>query len=93
PGDFRLPSPGPSVAMHSDTSPSMTTTTASSGGILPSAKEREAAAARGLHVANDEGPSGVVVHQDGGRLEATPEEEDVPNEIPPSYDSIPRDQR
>lgn len=76
------PSPGPSLPGTGSSSAGMT---------LPSNKEMEA---RGLRVANEptgEG-SGFVQHQDGGRIpEASPEEETVPNEIPPSYDSIRRD--
>lgn len=58
-----------------------------------SAKEREALARRG--VAN---PSEVVQHQDGGRVPQSPEGgdgegEEGPSEIPPSYDSIPADER
>lgn len=59
--------------------------------MIPSAKEREA---RQLRLTNNEGGAGgsggVVQHQDGGRLDATPEEEEGPSEIPPSYDSIRR---
>lgn len=83
-GDFRHPSPGPSLAMGSGTSESSAT---SPGGVIPSSKEREANPGR-FRVAND-GP--VIVHQDGGRLDSTPEEENPPNEIPPTYDSIRRD--
>lgn len=80
------PSPGPSLP------PSGSATGSSSAGMtIPSTKEMEA---RGLRVANapaGEG-SGVVQHQDAGRLPETPEGEDTPpNEIPPSYDSIRRD--
>ncbi|KAI0032790.1 hypothetical protein K488DRAFT_85537 [Vararia minispora EC-137] len=53
-----------------------------------SAKEREA---RGFAVANaDDNASGVVQHTDGGRVE---DDSASPREIPPSYDSIPSDQR
>ena len=64
-------------------------------GVLPSAKEREAMANRrgNLAVANPDtagaGPasSGVMQHTDGGRLDATPEDEE-PSEVPPRYDTI-----
>ena len=81
--DFRGPSPGPSLG---------------TSGTLPSSKERELASERRrLHVANDErgeggsgqGGSGVVQHKDGGRLQ----QQSVPDEIPPSYDSISPDER
>ncbi|KAI0357333.1 hypothetical protein OH77DRAFT_1519277 [Trametes cingulata] len=94
--DFRHPSPGPSLAA---TDPSVTGSGSghSSGpGVIPSAKEREAMQYRrpgGLAVANpDGGPSGVVQHQDAGRLglDATPEDEE-PSEVPPRYDSIRHD--
>lgn len=76
------PSPGPSLPLSAGTS-------SSGPGTIPSNKEMEA---RNLRVANDgAGPSAFVQHQDGGRLESTPENEDVPSEIPPSYDSIRRD--
>lgn len=75
-----------------------TTNTNTTSGLLPSAKEREAAAYRARYVANNVGEdgaggSGYVQHQDGGRVEAGPREEEpeVPSEVPPSYDSIPRD--
>lgn len=62
-----------------------------------SAKEREALARRG--VANPT-PSEVVQHQDGGRVPQREEEGEGdgeggegPSEIPPSYDSIPADER
>lgn len=69
-----------------------------------SAKEREAMAARygrqpgqlGLATqheeagGSDEGP--VVVHRDGGRVREDPGVE-PPREIPPTYDSIPADER
>ena len=62
-----------------------------SPGVLPSQKEMEARG--GYHVANDGngGNTPVLQHQDAGRLDVTPEEEPM-NEIPPSYDSIPRDE-
>lgn len=84
-GDFRQPSPGPSLAMGSESSNS--SPPGGVGGSIPSSKEREAQGGR-FRVAN-EGP--VIVHQDGGRLDSTPEEEDPPHEIPPTYDSIRRD--
>ncbi|KAL4241718.1 hypothetical protein ABKN59_000895 [Abortiporus biennis] len=84
--DFRHPSPGPSIAPTADTS--ATPPSVLAPGVLPSSKEREAMSQR--RVVNDSGR--VVQHQDGGRLESTAEE-DVPREIPPSYDSIPRDRR
>ena len=48
----------------------------------------------GLAVANPDGPaaSGVLQHQDGGRLDATPEDEE-PAEVPPRYDTIPHDRQ
>ena len=64
-----------------------------------SAKEREAMAYRrggpapgNLSVANPDGGqgSGVLQHMDGGRLDATPEDEE-PSEVPPRYDTIPHD--
>ncbi|PFH50274.1 hypothetical protein AMATHDRAFT_61484 [Amanita thiersii Skay4041] len=64
-----------------------------------SAKEREAATERRPQVANPEGygnnNSGIIVHQDGGRLNMTrqPEEVEVQQEIPPTYDSLPPDAR
>ena len=75
-GDWRGPSPGPSV-------PSAATT-----GTLPSHKELEA---RGLRVRNergedDDGP--VVQHTDGGRIPEEGEATTPPREVPPSYDSI-----
>ena len=81
--DFRGPSPGASLG---------------TSGTIPSSKERELAMEeRRLLVANDENgeggsgqprSSGIVQHTDGGRLrpQATPEE------VPPSYDSIPADE-
>ncbi|KAH9939835.1 hypothetical protein B0H21DRAFT_756164 [Amylocystis lapponica] len=82
--DFRHPSPGPSLAMTNSTGP---TQSGSAPGVIPSAKEREASrGGGGLQVANQD----VLQHQDGGRLSATPEEEG-PSEIPPRYDSIPRE--
>lgn len=82
PPDHRGPSPGPSLPLSAGTS-------SSGPGTLPSNKEMEA---RNLRVANDgAGSSAFVQHQDGGRLEPTRENDDVPNEIPPSYDSVPRD--
>ena len=45
----------------------------------------------GLSVTNPDGSSGVVQHQDAGRLDATPEDEEEPNEVPPRYDTIPHD--
>ena len=83
-GDFRHPSPGPSLPG--------TTSSSSRGapGVLPSQKELEA---RGFHVANDGSGTPVLQHQDAGRLDVTPEEEPMNlSEIPPSYDSIPRDE-
>ena len=74
------PSPGPSLPGTGSSSAGMT---------LPSSKEMEA---RGLRVANEPPGEGsttpVVQHQDAGRLPTTPENEEAPNEIPPSYDSI-----
>ncbi|KAI8978863.1 hypothetical protein BD414DRAFT_120628 [Trametes punicea] len=98
--DFRHPSPGPSLAPttltgHTDPSVSGSST---NPGVIPSAKEREAMQYRrpgGLAVANPDGAppagsSGVVQHQDAGRLDATPEDEE-PSEIPPRYDQIRHD--
>lgn len=63
----------------------------------PSSKEREAMAGRGggLMTIN---PNPVVQHSDGGRVvsgegEGGEEEEEGPREIPPSYDSIPAEER
>jgi len=96
----RHPSPGPSLAMtngtneHSNSSSSGAEAAAAgaAGGLLsiPSNKEREARRGQpgGLRVMND-----VVQHQDGGRLDVTPEDEEQQAEIPPSYDSIPRERR
>ncbi|KAH9925409.1 uncharacterized protein BXZ73DRAFT_103289 [Epithele typhae] len=93
--DFRHPSPGASVSYAGTDSGS-----SSGPGMIPSAKEREAAAYRrgqNLAVSNpDHGAntsaqgSGVMQHVDGGRLHATPED-DEPAEVPPRYDTIPRD--
>ncbi|TBU61816.1 hypothetical protein BD310DRAFT_946269 [Dichomitus squalens] len=86
--DFRHPSPGPSLG-PTDVSASGSS---SGPGVIPSAKEREALARRGnLSLANPDGTSGVVQHQDGGRLDATPEDEEEPSEVPPRYDTIPHD--
>lgn len=63
------------------TQPSEPTTSEGGSSSARMIKEREA---RRLHVANDN--SGVVVHSDGGRVEEEPEE--IPQEIPPTYDSI-----
>lgn len=86
--DYRGPSPGPSVAMTGTTPDHMSTSGSSGpgGGMIPSSKEREAAR---LRVVNQP----VVQHQDGGRLDVTPEDEDGPSEIPPSYDSIPKEEK
>ena len=76
--EFRGPSPGPSLG---------------TSGTFLSSKERELASERRrLHIANEErgeggsgqGSGGVVQHQDGGRLQ----EQNAPEEVPPSYDSI-----
>lgn len=95
--DFRHPSPGPSLAHTSYTGQTDPSVSGSSSGpgVLPSAKEREAMANRrgNLAVANPDtagaGPasSGVLQHTDGGRLDATPEDEE-PSEVPPRYDTI-----
>ncbi|KAI0311309.1 hypothetical protein OF83DRAFT_770230 [Amylostereum chailletii] len=77
--------------------PSLPATTSSSGPSWQarSAKEREAYAARnaqrsqgGVFSGGDDPGADVLQHQDGGRLPAQ-----GPQEIPPSYDSIPPDQR
>ncbi|KAH8091845.1 hypothetical protein BXZ70DRAFT_952604 [Cristinia sonorae] len=86
--DYRHPSPGPSIALTGTTTDHSGSSGAPGAGVLPSTKEREA---RGLRVINE--PGSVVQHQDGGRLDATPEDEEGPSEIPPSYDSIPRERR
>ncbi len=78
--DFRHPSPGPSLPGTGSSS------SAGAAGVLPSRKEMES---QRLRVSND--PGSVMQHQDGGRLDVTPEEEPM-HEIPPSYDSIPRDE-
>lgn len=96
PQDFRHPSPGPSLAITSSDNQS-----SSGRGMLPSAKEREVMAERrAMHLANEPGSPGssspttpggpVHQHMDGGRLDVMPEES--PQEVPPSYDSIPRGQ-
>ena len=86
--DFRHPSPGPSLG-QTDASASGSS---NGPGVIPSAKEREAMSRRGgLSVTNPDGSSGVVQHQDAGRLDATPEDEEEPNEVPPRYDTIPHD--
>lgn len=80
--DWRGPSPGPSLA---------------TSGTLPSSKDREnAGGGSRFQVSNNgEGGSGqgssnaVVQHRDGGRLQ----QPSVPEEIPPSYDSISPDER
>lgn len=79
--DFRGPSPGHSLG---------------TSGTFPSSKERELAIEGGrLRVANGErgeggsGQGGVVQHRDGGRLQP----QGNPEEVPPSYDSIPPDER
>ena len=105
--DFRHPSPGPSLSYTNGTNTGPESVSGSSsggggaaGGVLPSSKEREAMAYRrggppgGLAVANPDGPaaSGVLQHQDGGRLDATPEDEE-PAEVPPRYDTIPHDRQ
>lgn len=94
--DFRHPSPGPSLAATTLTDPSTSGNSSNppAPGVIPSAKEREAMQYR-RQVANPDGagagPSGgVLQHQDGGRLNATPEDEE-PSEIPPRYDSIAHD--
>ena len=95
--DFRHPSPGPSLGQsqnsfngHTPTDPSVSGSSSNNaGGVIPSSKEREAMAAR--RVANPDGSSGAVMqHMDGGRLDATPEDEE-PSEVPPRYDTIPHD--
>ena len=70
--DYRGPSPGVSLG--------------TSGGTLPSSKGRESTSDGVLRVANDEhgeGGSGqgggIMFHRDGGQ---------IPEEVPPSYDSI-----
>ena len=88
--DWRGPSPGPSLG---------------TSGTLLSTKDREMAdERRRLYVANEErgeggstrgsgggggGGGGVVQHRDGGRVQ----EPTVPDEVPPSYDSIPPDEQ
>ena len=89
--DYRHPSPGPSITMTSNTNDhSSSSGNGANAGLIPSSKEREAREGR-LHVANESGQ--VVQHQDGGRLDVTPHEDEGPSEIPPSYDSIPRDRQ
>lgn len=79
--DFRGPSPGPSLV---------------TSGTHPSSKDRDAASERvRLQVANSgngEGGSGqgtgiVLQHRDAGRLHSHV----APEEIPPSYDSVPHE--
>jgi hypothetical protein len=58
-------------------------------GIIQSSKQQEAMGRHGaMGVVNP-----VVVHQDGGRVEVTGGAEEEAQEIPPTYDSIPSDQR
>jgi len=83
--DWRGPSPGPSLG---------------TSGTLPSSKDRDFAdERRRLYVSNDEraeagssqgagSSGGIVQHRDGGRVQ----EPTVPEEVPPSYDSIPPDE-
>ncbi|KAJ3476325.1 hypothetical protein NLI96_g11235 [Meripilus lineatus] len=99
PQDFRHPSPGPSLALT--TSDGQSSSGRGGNGTLPSSKEREAMAER-LHVANEMAAGGsipspmssvgspVMQHMDGGRLDVRVAEAPPPQEIPPSYDSIPR---
>lgn len=100
-GDYRHPSPGPSLpTTHSSTGNTSSAPAPGAWQNPRSAKEREALGERfgqmapggpggfvlanhGEEAAGTSG-SGVVQHRDGGRAP-----EDVPNEIPPSYDSIP----
>lgn len=91
--DYRHPSPGPSLAMTNGTGDNSSSSGGGGNGgagLLPSSKERETRGGRiggALHVVNE--PSPVVQHQDMGRVDVTPEDEDdAPAEIPPSYDSI-----
>ncbi|KAI0040120.1 hypothetical protein FA95DRAFT_1566654, partial [Auriscalpium vulgare] len=84
--DFHRPSPGPSL-------PSSGTSTS-----YQTRASKEAAAGFALANAEEGASAGpgpatpVIQHQDGGRVaQAAPRE--APQEIPPSYDSIPADQR
>lgn len=92
PGGFNPAYLGPDGAYRGGPSPgpSLPGTGSSSAGMnFPSSKEMEA---RGLRVANEPGTgegSGVVQHQDAGRVPVAVDES--PSEIPPSYDSIRRD--
>jgi len=81
--DFRGPSPGPSLG--------------TSGTLPSSSKDRESEGERRrLLIANEErgegasgqGSSNVLQHRDGGRVQ----QESVPEEVPPSYDSISPDE-
>ncbi|KAI5890003.1 uncharacterized protein SCHCODRAFT_02630610 [Schizophyllum commune H4-8] len=99
--------PPPSSTSGRSSYPSQPSGVPGGPGYIPSAKEREAYPQR-FELANPDqggftdqdrqqylasGPSGpahpsgsdVFVHRDGGRLEQ--------NEIPPTYDSVPRDER
>ena len=52
-----------------------------------------------VFVASTPPAAGVIVHKDGGRVNLgrrggeEDEEREQPSEIPPAYDSIPRDER
>ena len=76
PVEFRGPSPGPSLG---------------TSGTLPSSKDSEARRLQIANSGNAEGrfsqssSSGILQHRDAGQLQQQP----VPEEIPPSYDSIP----
>jgi hypothetical protein len=80
--EFRSPSPGPSLGTT---------------GTPPSSKDRELInGGRRLQVSNEQGEGGsgqgsnnLVQHLDGGRLQ----QQVVPEEIPPSYDSISPEER
>jgi len=93
------------VAGHPSSSPTQATTSIYSQFSQPrSAKEREAyqqrygmtggSGQRPLMLANssdEERP--VIVHQDGGRINENEEEEQAQKEIPPTYDSLPDNER
>ena len=95
PGGFaaefqRQPSAGPSSGYTQTGSGTGSSGQPLLGGVLPSAKEREAYQRRtGMTLAN---PGEVVQHEDAGRVPqpSSPEEEEgePPMEVPPRYDQI-----
>jgi len=93
------------VPEHTSGSPTQATTSIYSQFSQPrSAKEREAyqqrfglaggSGPRPLMLANNsEEDAPVIVHQDGGRIPENDEEERAQKEIPPTYDSLPDNER